>query len=67
MNNEILLILERGVQAQIDQISKQEKQLPKETQIDIWEKLANEWEDHRSTEEIIEDIYRNRTIGEYRI
>ncbi len=63
MNNEILIILEQGVQEQIAQTVNREEHITKETQIKIWEKLANEWEDHRSTQEIIEDIYNNRTIG----
>lgn len=63
LNNEILIILEKAVQYEIDVLMKQERFLSKETQLSIWKKLANEWEDDRSTEEIIEEIYNTRTLG----
>ncbi|MFQ5750536.1 MAG: hypothetical protein ACE5HI_00945 [bacterium] len=63
LNNEILLLLERGVQEEVNQLSKRKKNISKETQVNIWKKLANEWDDERSTEEIIDDIYHNRTFG----
>lgn len=63
LNNEILIILEKAVQYEIDVLIKQERFLSKEIQLSIWKKLANEWEDDRSTEEIIEEIYNTRTLG----
>lgn len=63
LNNEILLLLERSVQDEVKYISKRMKRISKETQISIWEKLSNEWDDQRSTKEIIEDIYSSRTLG----
>lgn len=63
VNNEILLILEKGVQEKIESMTVHDRILTKETQINIWKKLANNWEDDRSTSEIIEDIYKNRTLG----
>lgn len=63
LNNEILMILEKAVQHEIDVLMKQERHLSKETQLSIWKKLANEWEDDRTTAEIIEEIYSTRTLG----
>ncbi len=63
LNNEILRIIENGVQKEITRAWKEEKNITKETQIKIWSKLANEWDDDRTTEEIIKDIYINRTLG----
>ena len=61
LNNEILMILERGVEKEFDHFISTERRITKETQIDIWKTLANQWEDDRSTTEIIEDIYQHRT------
>ena len=63
LNNEILLLLERGVQEEVNHLAKTKKNISKETQLNIWKKLANEWDDERSTQEIINDIYENRTLG----
>jgi len=63
LNNEILLFLERGLEKQITSSYKKEKNINKETQLSIWGKLSGEWEDDRSTNEIISDIYNSRTIG----
>jgi len=63
LNNEILLLLERGVQEEVNHLTKTKKNISKETQLNIWKKLANEWDDERSTQEIINDIYENRTLG----
>lgn len=63
LNNEILLLLERSVQNELNYISTRMKRISKETQISIWKKLSNEWDDQRSTKEIIDDIYSNRTLG----
>ncbi len=63
LNNEILLLLERSVQEEINYHSEQKKKISKETQINVWKKLLSQWDDNRSTKEIIEDIYDNRTLG----
>jgi plasmid stability protein len=63
INNEILMILERGIGDELEKTIQEQKSITKMTQINIWQKLANEWEDNRSTEEIINDIYNNRTLG----
>lgn len=63
LNNEILILLERSVQEEVNQVTKRKKNISKETQVNIWKKLSNEWDDQRSTKEIIDDIYNSRTLG----
>ena len=63
VNNEILIILERGAYGEYQDRLQRRKHLSKETQLEIWKKLAGTWEDKRSAKEIIEDIYSHRTAG----
>ena len=63
LNNEILVILERGTYSEYEEKLLKHKYLSKSTQMEIWRKLAGTWEDSRSAKEIIEDIYSNRTVG----
>lgn len=37
--------------------------VPKDTQLNIWRSIAGSWEDDRSTDRIIADIYGQRTPG----
>jgi len=63
LNNEILLVLEKGTQEELHQRFDIKRNISKSVQIDIWKKLANKWQDERSTDDIIKDIYENRTLG----
>ena len=63
VNNEILIILERGTYDEYEDKMLKRKYLAKATQLEIWKKLAGTWEDKRSAKEIIEDIYSHRTAG----
>ena len=63
INNEIIMVLERGLQEKSNYIVKQKKFISIDTQINLWNNLANSWEDTRTTREIIDDIYNSRTIG----
>ena len=63
INNEILMILEQGIGEELNKTVREKKLIIKETQISIWQKLMNEWDDNRSTDEIIDDIYSKRTLG----
>lgn len=63
LNNQILILLEKSLQKEELDIMINKKIISKETQINIWKKLSNSWEDQRSTPEIIDDIYNNRTLG----
>ena len=64
INNEMLLIIENGLR---NHIAKNETGnnpiLSKDTQLELWENLSGNWEDKRSTEDIINDIYSKRTKG----
>jgi len=63
INNELLLIIEAGLNEESERKTKNENIIPKESQIRIWEQLMGRWEDDRSAKEIIEDIYAHRTPG----
>jgi plasmid stability protein len=63
LNNEILMILERGTFTEYEEKLKMQKAISKTTQIEIWKAVSGKWVDDRSTEEIIKDIYSHRTIG----
>ena len=63
INNEILLILERGTLTEYEERLHRRKYLSKSAQMEIWKELLGSWEDNRSTKEIIEDIYSHRTGG----
>jgi plasmid stability protein len=63
LNNEILVILERGTYSEYEEKLVKRKYLSKSTQMEIWKQLAGTWSDSRSAKEIIEDIYSHRTAG----
>ena len=63
MNNELLLLIEKGLKEESKRKSDSHNILSKESQMKIWEEHIGKWEDNRSTEEIIKDIYEHRTIG----
>ena len=63
LNNEILVILERGTFSEYEEKLLKRKYLSKATQMEIWKGLVGTWADTRSAKEIIEDIYSNRTAG----
>ena len=63
LNNELLIVLERGIEQEAHQSFDVKKTISKEVQIKIWEKLAEAWQDDRSTQEIVDDIYEARTVG----
>ncbi len=61
LNSEILILLEKGLLNESSLSSN--RCINNETQIRIWSKLSGTWKDKRSTDEIIEDIYSNRSAG----
>ena len=63
VNNEILVILERGTFDEYEEKLQKRKYRSKSTQLEIWKRLAGTWDDSRSAKEIIEDIYAHRTVG----
>ena len=68
INNELLVIIERGTNSEAEDKMKKRKLIPKSIQINLWKNLSHKWEDSRTTEEIIADIYAARTMGrEFRL
>ncbi len=64
LNSQMLIMLESGVSAQFERQSFSDKSfVPKAVQIEIWQDLAGRWDDSRTSQEIIDDIYENRTPG----
>jgi len=63
LNSEILLVLEKGTREELHHRFDIKRNISKSAQIDIWEKLSNQWQDERPTDDIIKDIYENRTLG----
>jgi plasmid stability protein len=63
MNNELLLLIERGLIDESQRSNKAGNTLSKESQMNIWEEMLGKWEDDRTAEEIIDDIYAHRTPG----
>ncbi|MGA1824195.1 MAG: FitA-like ribbon-helix-helix domain-containing protein [bacterium] len=63
LNNEILIILEKGISKEIVEINTKKKMISNQTQIDIWKNLSGKWEDTRTSKEIIEDIVTKRSQG----
>jgi len=63
LNNEILVILERGTNAEYEEKIQQHRHISKSTQLELWEQLVGTWKDSRTASEIIEDIYSLRSAG----
>ena len=63
LNSELLLLIELGLKHETERKGDAENILSKETQLEIWDKIVGKWEDERSSQEIIRDIYNNRTSG----
>jgi len=63
INNQLLIIIERGTAVLMERKKRENKNIPKSIQISLWKNMSGTWKDDRSTKEIINDIYKNRTIG----
>jgi len=63
INSELLILIEKGLSKEIESKETGTSMLSKESQIKMWESMSGTWDDNRSTEEIIEDIYSHRTKG----
>jgi len=63
MNNELLLIIERGTLSEYEEKLHDKTHIAKSTQLEMWNNLLGKWKDKRPTKEIIEDIYSHRTLG----
>ena len=65
MNSELLYLIEKGLNEEAKTKSNGPNVLSSETQAKLWEELIGMWEDDRSAEEIIKDIYSHRTAGRH--
>jgi plasmid stability protein len=63
LNNEILIILEKGLAKESEIKINFKNHISMETQIKIWQNLSGQWKDNRSTDEIIGDIIDSRSEG----
>jgi len=63
LNSEILVVLEHGLNEKLGHMVYSRSNMTKELQVNIWRGLASKWEDDRSADEIIKDIYNRRTMG----
>jgi len=63
LNNEILIVLEKGLAKESEYKTNIKNHLSMETQIKIWQNLSGQWKDNRSTDEIIHDIIDSRSEG----
>ena len=63
INNELLIIIEKGTASLMKNKINENKIISKVSQINLWRNLSGEWEDTRTSEEIINDIYDSRTLG----
>ena len=64
VNGELLVLIDRALQGERGpQSQAAAAAVPKETQLQIWRRIAGWWEDDRSTDQIITDIYERRTLG----
>jgi plasmid stability protein len=63
LNNEILMVLEKGLSKESDSVNYVKNQLSNDTQIKLWQNLCGKWKDSKSTAEIISDIIDSRSQG----
>ncbi len=61
LNSEVLVVLEKCLEDYKPE--KSYDYIPVEAQVEIWKKLAGEWDDPRSAEDIAEEIRKQRTPG----
>ncbi|MFP4377716.1 MAG: FitA-like ribbon-helix-helix domain-containing protein [Spirochaetales bacterium] len=64
MNNEIVILLEEAVRSRqtlSDRLNG--AGMSPEAQFEAWERLIGAWEDERSAQEIVADIYSRRSPG----
>ena len=64
LNGEILMVLETGMQYYLERKGAAlDTPLSKGAQLELWGNLEGKWEDERSMEEMVTDIYQARTEG----
>ena len=63
LNNEILVILEKGIARESYRNSRKTASRPKDAQLKVWENLCGRWKDKRQTDEIIRNVIGSRSMG----
>ena len=63
LNSQMLIMLESGVKEQFERPVADRPFVSKGVQVGIWRELAGKWDDSRTSGEIVDDIYKNRTPG----
>lgn len=64
LNKEILVVMEDGLRAHVSSLERASAPGPApDVQLALWRRLAGQWQDKRTTPEIVEDIRRHRTAG----
>jgi len=63
LNNELLIAIEKGAIEMEKQISQKKDKISTETQVSLWTELCGQWQDKKSKEKTIKDIYDSRTLG----
>ncbi len=63
LNSELLMVIEHGLNEKLARRFGTKSYMSKELQVNIWKNLSGKWEDERTSEEIIKDIYDQRTMG----
>jgi plasmid stability protein len=61
LNSEVLVLLEKSVMQ--DAVGINSDTITIQAQTELWSKLAGEWDDYRSAEEITDAILARRTPG----
>ncbi len=62
INNEILIILENGLNDKLKQMATSKSYISRELQIGIWRRLSEKWKEEDS-EDIVRDINEKRSMG----
>jgi len=63
LNNELLVVLEKGLEGETRLQQEKASAIPPSAQVSLWQDLCGQWQDERSTQEIINDIRSSRTMG----
>ena len=63
LNNELLVVLEKGLESETRSFHGKAVSISPAAQMSLWQGVCGQWQDERSTQEIIEDIRSSRTMG----
>jgi len=63
LNNELLIVIEKGAQVMEKQFPQTRHKMSVETQLSLWSELCGQWKDQKSKEKTIKEIVDSRTLG----